>query len=744
MAATLCSSPLRDFSPTSQLIASQNLHALLDDKTHQVGPSSETSGIQANDSLISNKPNSNPSTKQEFLVLSECNKSPASHVYLSSDIREITPELNDETAAKETCSSPSKFTPKIHNHIVSEDILEIRSDVASPRAYNGLSSPLFVLTEPNTPLPGKPKPVEDQNATPSQSSIPFASSPAHQQTLEVQGNHHGYTSVSVADPRDETPPVPASRFKPLPSSSPIFGSSPEQVRDISRAARPYFKKSERPASPTEILESDAVFGNKHFDDVFDSEDENRDRITLFAANQPPPRKLQKIAHNNLGITEQQEKDFEEELDVILKENQASGSNSSTISASAGKRDVGKKQQAPSDERAKKKAQADQLKALNEANRRRSLNRQEGLSDLCVALDHGFRQTKVGSMLQKVLATHKVGITTSDLNGSEEDTSQIELTANKPAATISVNQSVKARYDPGQGMFVPLDKPYTETLKTRFRIVDMTELSKARDGRIVRGHQNAFIEFVMGTSDLASSHTKTVCIIQGLTQLIRKSASIRHKKVATRVRELMGHQAPAKAVSRRTKRPEESGGSGDVSDVDEGPAGCVDPQMLDKAFLELQLKHDYKLVYTSDDAETVDWILSLLQDLGISWYKNRETAVSDTGLDDGTVLPELLEADPTKADIGKIKTSTDPLEISSKALEHIKSVSEKTAKGLAESCGNLAKLAYNLDLDGPSYLENLTINRSMDSQVQSQGRPIGKAMAKILEMIFTSKDPDQLV
>lgn len=745
VAAMLCSSPLRDSSPTSQLIASQNSHASLSDKTHQLGPSSETSEIQPNESLISNKFNNNRSTEQAVLILSDCTKSPPSHVDYSSDVREITPEVNDEAPSKEKYRSPSIFTPEIHSITLSEDILEIRSKVASPSGHNRISSPLFVLTEPNTPLFGKSKSVQGQDATPSQSSRRFASSPAYQQTQELQGKHHGHTSGSSPDQRDGTPPILASRFKPLPTSSPIFGSSPEQVRDIS-SARPYFKKSGRSVSTTEILESDTVFGNKHFDDVFGFENESRDRIPLIAANQPPPRKLQKIAHNNLGKTEQQEKDFEEDLDEILKEHEALGRHSSALPAPAAKWDARKKLRATSDHIAREKSQADQLKALNEANRRRSLNREEGLSDLCVALEHDFRQTKVGDMLQKVLATYNVSIEISDSNESEEDTTQPrpEPSANKPAATISVKQSVATRYDPVQCMFVPVEKVYVETLKTRFRIVDMSELSKVGEGRIVRGHQDAFIKYVMGSLDTALSHTRTICIIQGLTQLIRKSASIRHNQVATRVRELMGHQAPTKAVSRRKKRSEESSGSGDASEFDEAGSGCVDPKMLDKAFLELQLKHDYMLVYTSDDEETVDWMLSLLQDLGISWYKNRETAVSDLGADDTTFLAALIEADPTKADIGKIKTSTDPHEISSRALEQIKSVSEKIANGITGSCDNLANLAHNLDLDGRSYLENLTINRSMDSQGQSMGRPIGKAMAKILEMIFTSKDPDQLV
>lgn len=839
----LHSSPLRNGpKPTSQYSASandqcENLHPYSSSQTSADADANENENINETfevleilDSPVKSRTTNNWDAAHQFQDILDSSRHlslpPVSPGFISSDsdIHEITeiPPVSHDSQAR-LAPLPRRFVQDIN---ATEDIHELQSNFNfTPRSTKrgGPSSPLFVPTEPNTPVVELPSEIHSSSAIYNSAlqqrstTVNIVSSPTRRSTtLQSHGRHitvsaetTHITASSNARTTAKTPPPASSRFQPLPSSSPIFESkspfSPE-LKITSESQRIRRQRSLSDSSDILLASGPAVTYNN---DV-----------------QPPQRKVLKTTNKYVSA----EFSLEKELEGIFNQDRAFGTGSRTTSRKVSRTvatkststsgitkraerelEAQRKREARLAQKAAEKAKADELKALNEANRRRSgqVQRTEAMSDMFVMLEHAqeFLETKLGRKMYVGLTEHSVNIEallggeleideklaeslemavadaqeSSNTTGGVKKRTRPKGKSNMPVTSIAMKRRVKVRYDPEQSMFLPVENAYMEPLGSQIRLLDMVELS-SREKLDSAESQASFLKTVMQQHNNnrptepgpGEEQKQIICIVQGFTQVMRKSANERNKKVATRVLELMGHQVPASAqaskpVGARRKKKTTNDAGADFAD---SPGG-VDGAMLERAFLELQLKHDYKLVYTNDDNDTVEWVLALLKDLSVKWYTNKtyngfytnwvmsapslasNGGGSGSGIESASAATAAasfeISTDPTEGDVSHIRSATNPREITSKALQLIKMVSANVATSVVDKYGNIAKLAQEFEVNGKRNIQDIRVvigdgggrGESQNSQ-QNEGRMISRAPVKTIELILSCRDPDQVL
>lgn len=607
-------------------------------------------------------------------------------------------------------------------------VLDTHSKKLVKNRFTEESSPLFVRTEPNTPALSTPPSLTFLQrgsrliSTPTRSTVTkttLKNGKADRSISSPTATTASTARLSIDIDTPEThlastkkrssispPPISTSRFKPLTSSSPIFefkeGFSAAHQRSAETIATTW----------VDFDDENELFGPGVPLTANSTGQSSAARKTLSETNAlARPRKQQRTVDTL-------ELDFEKEIDGIIRHKAVADEvpvGKKLTKKEEREREAKQRRKEREAARAAEKAEAEEFRALNEANKRRSLHKDEALSDLILIFEDGFKETKLGSALCLLLDLHNVKhevIPIND-NGVASSGNSEKRGKNKAITTIKVKRKVTTRYDSEREMFVPINPPCIEPVNTQLRILDMSVLN------VNEGKPN-FLRKVIGDQH-ETSNISTTCIIQGFAQLVRKTAHKRNQKVASRVRELMGHQVSTSTVHRRKhakQRDLENSAGNEVSLP-------IDTAMLESAFLDLQFLHDWKLIYTQVEDDTVEWLISLLQDLSVKWYKRKDDS-------------EFSENATTE--IGHVRSSADPLEITAKSLQQVKLLSAKVASSIVDTYGNMLKLADEFDKNGGrSNIESIQVAGESQS-----GRPINKNLVKTLELFLSSRNPDQII
>lgn len=516
------------------------------------------------------------------------------------------------------------------------------------------------------------------------------------------------------------PPKPASRFQPLPLSSPIFQSGMEFPAPSASA-----KTVQEPVLIDSEDEDIEVFSTR----IAATCGGNTDQAS--ASRKKAWDDSQETQSQTLhGSSDDFELEFEKELDRMVQSKNRKVSKSSNkvtkdfqATLPEGQKKLTKRQEREiaatrrriekAIEKAEEKKKAEALRALNDANRRLSLHKDKALSELILTLEPDFAKSKLGLELISLLEFHKVkhevDALAEPILSTQQGTTSKRL-SNIASTVIKLKRRVTTRYDVERALFVPIDQPFVESVGVHFRLLDMSLLNV-----------NDFLSEIAQDTFRAGTEEIT-CVIQGHAQLIRKLANERSQKVASRVRELMGHQVSASTLHRRKQqaRQRERESTEDGDDADQP---VTDPTVLENMLLDLQFKKNWKVVHTKDNDDTLEWLIVLFRDLSVKWYKTRDNSMAES----------------STADIGFVRTGNGPLDVTVKSLQQVKFVSANIANTIGNAYGNMMKLAS--EFDRPSGRGNLESLRTVS---QAGGRSISKNVIKTLELILTSQDPDHIV
>lgn len=379
---------------------------------------------------------------------------------------------------------------------------------------------------------------------------------------------------------------------------------------------------------------------------------------------------------------------------------------------------------------------DRQRALNNANRRKSLHKDEALREMYVSMDRsGFLQER----LAEVLRTHSVNVETIR-SSSVHDGSM----------AISLRRSVTTRYDADSDLFIPIS-PLIQRVAELFFIIKAEQIAvlaseAGYDQHVFITKLNDCLQGSLETnSPQQPQHQpqqKVLCIIQGVAALLKKSVNTRNHEVESRVRELLGHQVSASTVSRRKKqaRTEAEIEAG----VSQRPVSFNSHELaslLEASAIELQLKHNWKLVYTTDEDNTIEWVISLLKELSVSWYKNEKTDPYFGGVVSTTY--GYGSSSSTSTDVNN--PSTNNKQDVERALEQIKFLSKSVSSTLVAEYKTLANLADVVDEHGSGTSTGTGGDGTgLKESLELQGREISLSLAKSIELILGCRDADQLV
>lgn len=342
------------------------------------------------------------------------------------------------------------------------------------------------------------------------------------------------------------------------------------------------------------------------------------------------------------------------------------------------------------EKQSKLADRNYQKALNEANRRKTQSLEESLKELRTIVSKNFlTNSRLGQKLQDSLIAGQVKI--EHLPENEAD-----ILDCFDVNVFYLRRVVTSKYDVEMDMFVPIAQ-HVANMPLALVVVDGAELAKTRFGsktEIVKHFHEKVRSRRPSTHETPECTTlEIICIVQGLTSLLRQSFNSRNQVVTDRVRELMGDG------SSTTRRKPNS-----KNDL------MFDPHLLDEACTDLEFLHNWKIVHSVDSAGTADWVISLLANHSVSWYKSK-------------TIESILSGGVIDGDVGYIKSGTNPRDCMEKSLQQIKYVSSKIAADITNNYDNMQKLA------AASHL--------LDQHV-------GKSLAQSISVLITSDNPDRIM
>jgi hypothetical protein len=342
------------------------------------------------------------------------------------------------------------------------------------------------------------------------------------------------------------------------------------------------------------------------------------------------------------------------------------------------------------EKQSKLADRNYQKALNEANRKKTLSLEESLKELCTIVSRGFlTNSTLGKKLHESLVAGRVKV---DYLPEKEG----DILECFDVNVFYLKRIVTSKYDIEIDMFIPVAR-HIANVPLALVVVDAAELAKTRfasKADIVQYfHDSVRAQRPSAHITPECETLEVICVVQGLASLLRQSSNSRSQEVADRVRELMGS---ATATTRRKPNSKHD--------------STFDPHLLDEACTDLEFLHNWKVVHSTDSVSTVDWVMSLLANHGISWYKSKS-------------IEGILAGGIINGDVGYIKSGVDPRDCMEKSLQQIKYVSNKIAANITSNYDSMQKLAASSHL--------------LDQHMS-------KSLAQSICVLITSENPDRIM
>lgn len=200
-------------------------------------------------------------------------------------------------------------------------------------------------------------------------------------------------------------------------------------------------------------------------------------------------------------------------------------------------------------------------------------------------------------------------------------------------------------------------------------------------------------------------TKIFYLIEGLTALIRKSATQKNRAYQAAVRAAGISSGDSSVVS----RPRIAGDK------------IVDEDAIEDALLDLQLIHNCFIVHTTSPADTAEQISILTSDLSTVPYRSERSSRSTQFC----------------TETGQIKTGTDTRDTFEKMLQSITRVTPQIAQAIASRYTGIRELSRAIQ-QGPRELENIRKEQNVDGRVT--GGVLGAATARNVFKALVPSDP----
>lgn len=349
-----------------------------------------------------------------------------------------------------------------------------------------------------------------------------------------------------------------------------------------------------------------------------------------------------------------------------------------------------KEQEREAKRAKKEAarkEKEARKALEEANKDKTKTKTSAVKEIIVEMDHLFHDAPNGEAIRSSL--DEMGAETRKWNKNLDGVNLIRFF-----------RKVEAEYDHESQMYQPLEN------------IEIMEDDKA----IIIISGEMFAEIVNGGLVMANTHLdeirkllpnkSIVYIIENLQAVLKRTANETSREYANRVRELMeGSQSSQPRQARRTNSKSSNGVK-------------VDEQQVEHLLLDFQFTHGFKVIQTVSQQETADWVVDLVPEVGSAPYKSAKLLTNEM------------------FDVGTITSGKTIQDTFAKSLEKVKYVTPPVSQSVSKYYGNPCKLTSTLSRRGQSALEGL--------RTASNGKAVGRALAKSITDIFLCKDPEQFL
>ncbi|CAO3634251.1 unnamed protein product [Cunninghamella blakesleeana] len=309
--------------------------------------------------------------------------------------------------------------------------------------------------------------------------------------------------------------------------------------------------------------------------------------------------------------------------------------------------------------------------------------------------------------------------------------------NRNKVTLKWQRKTKAAWDKSKQQFIPFEENEERILNEHaaFLFLQVEEFIEI----IQENDIDTWIDDIKSSSineeeeEGDDDSIQLFLMIEGLEAFYKKKTNWQRRKFASRVLENMNdlpsensntdnEHGDSTQSSSTTSRKRKRNNNSNNSLLENSPSRTE----IEEKLTYLQVMKDIMLIISTNEEDSVDWMISLTADLARSVYYNITTA------------------DFYKSQ-APAKTGTESKDIWSKMLQEVQLCTPAVAKSIIEEYPTLMSLhkRYNQlnQTDGEYLLANLEVERSF---ITNRDRTINKFMSKKIHTIFTSDDPTDFI
>ncbi|KAI7851497.1 hypothetical protein BDC45DRAFT_211712 [Circinella umbellata] len=288
-------------------------------------------------------------------------------------------------------------------------------------------------------------------------------------------------------------------------------------------------------------------------------------------------------------------------------------------------------------------------------------------------------------------------------------------------TITWRRKCTAAWDDEQGSFIPYADNQVRIIQEPYVLLfmDMQQLCK-----LLQGKEEEAMDTQMDRIQSRAGHDrKIILMIEGLESYYKKKTLLAQRDFNKAVLENLSQQQEQSAggSSSSSRRKATTTSKSNDSIMEAARTGPTKADMEEK-LTYLQMMKNVRLVPTTDQADSVDWIVALTADIANSIYKHRNTKFFRHQ--------------------GPAKSGTNAADSWSKMLQEIQLCTPAVAEAITSEYPSLPSLHQAYERLGSDVrkkeelLADIEVERSVISQ---RDRTINKHMSKKIYTIFSSTD-----
>ncbi|KAK9325500.1 hypothetical protein V1517DRAFT_314327 [Lipomyces orientalis] len=319
-----------------------------------------------------------------------------------------------------------------------------------------------------------------------------------------------------------------------------------------------------------------------------------------------------------------------------------------------------------------------------------ISKKDTCAEMIVDIDSDFAKTAGGQQLRSILMPL----------GIEVSTSWTSLTRNM----VKWRRKVKSEYNAALGHFVPIPE---EVRKEDFVLIVLTGVQFV--DMVI---ENGLINNVTSIRRMYPNQ-KLIYMIEGLNSFFKKMRTQTQREFNNMVQDALGN------ATSKTKNPRSN--DGDLfAKVQKIYNYRIHPDLVEDALIMLQVIYDCLVFHSTTALDSAEWVAILTQDIGTIPYKKARLNIHET---------ICMES-------GQVKAGANNKDTFSQTLQQVKYVTPSLSKAISDKYGTIDEMMKTLDIRGPNTF--LAIGGDASS------RKIGQTLAKNLNFIFSSTDPNAFV